>query len=209
MLSLIRSLALFATLSAAPFAFADNILPNPGFESGQEGWATFVPPAHEGAKVLWIVANEDPHSGAACAMMKSDEPVRWALNSKRGVKVLPGEKYRVQAWVKYAKDVKIEQGHPGAYIRVTLIEVTGQSTADPLGHIHIGLAGVARNASVGKLFMPQLPSGWQKIDAVIEIPANTGTVGIALFSQGVTGAISWDDVSFELVDAKTPLSQVL
>ena len=205
MLSLIRSLALLATVSVASFVHADNVLPNPGFESGQDGWVSWVPPAHEGAKVQWIVANEDPHSGAACAMMKSEEPVRWALSSKQINQVLPGEKYRIQAWVKFSKDTKIEQGAPGAYVRLTL----GQSVTDPLGHIHVGLAGVARSPSMGKLIVPQLPSGWQKIDAVIEIPANTSTVTISLLSHGVTGAISWDDVSFELVDSKTPLSKVL
>jgi len=209
MFSLIRSLALFATVSVAPFVYADNPLPNPGFELGQDGWASFVPPAHAGAKVQWIIANEDPHSGAACAVMKSDEPVRWALSSKRSVQVLPGEKYRIQGWVEFAKDVKIEQGNPGAYIRVTLLEALGKSATDPLGNIHVGLAGVARNPSVSKLFVPQLPSGWQKIDAVVEIPANISSVAIALFSHGITGAISWDDVSFELVDPKTPLSKVL
>ena len=207
MFSLIRSLALFATFFAAPILHAENLVQNPGFESGQDGWVSFVPPAHEGAKVQWIVANnEDPHSGTACAMMKSEEPVRWALSSKRSYQVLPGEKYRIQGWFKFSKDTKIEQGAPGAYVRLTL----GQSITDPLGNnIYIGLAGVARNPSVGKLFVPQLPAGWQKIEAVIEIPANTSSVDFALFSHGVTGAISWDDVSFELVDSKTPPSKVL
>ena len=206
MLSLIRSLALLAAISVAPLLHAENLVPNPGFEDGQDGWVLFVPPINEGAKVQWVVVNDDPHSGAACLSMKSDEPIRWAVSSKKAFKVSPGEKYRVQAWVKYSKDAKIEPGAPGANIRVTLVKL---SPSDPLGHIHVGLAGVVRSSSVRKLNVPQLPSGWQKIEAVIEIPADNDLVDLSLFSQGVAGTMFWDDVSFELVDPNTPLSKVL
>ncbi|MFZ4776063.1 MAG: hypothetical protein ACOYM3_11895 [Terrimicrobiaceae bacterium] len=207
----VRSLALLASISIAPILRAENHVQNPGFEDGIEGWRLFLPPPHEGANVQWTAVNDDPHSGAACLSMTIDEPIRCAIPTKRSFKVLPGEKYRVQAWVKFAKDARIEPGNPGAYIRATLFEDRGQSTTDPLGNIHIGLNGdVARSPSTGQLNVQQLPAGWQKIEAVIEIPANdTESLDVALFSQGVTGTVFWDDVAFELVDPKTPLTKVL
>ena len=206
----IRPLVFVAAISAVPFVHAENLLPNPGFESGQEGWGLFIPADDTGAPVEFSVTKDDPHSGAASGVLKIEEPRRYGITCQKSFPVSPGEKYRLQAWVKFSKDARLEKNFPAAYIRATVSDAARLELPDGLGHIHIGLAGeVARSPSVAKLAVPGLPSGWRKIDAVIEIPPDTAYLGFTLFDHGVVGTVFWDDVLFELVDPNTPLSKVL
>jgi hypothetical protein len=126
------------------------------------------------------------------------------------VKTSPEERYRVRGWIKFSKDAQLAGDFPVAYIRETLFERMGVPPPNPLGNIHIGLTGdVARQPSIKKLGVPQLPPGWQKIEAVIEIPPDCFLMCLALTVHGVVGTVCWDDVSVELVPAETPLSKVL
>ncbi len=210
MFTLSRSLALLVTIFSVTLVHAENLLPNPGFEADQEGWGLFLPADDNGAPVEFSVTQQEPRTGSASGILKTEEPRRYAITAKKSFTVSPGEKYRIQAWVKFSKDARLEGEHPAAYIRATLAEASRLDIPDPLGHIHIGLTGdVVRNPLVGKLGVPQLPSGWRKIEAVVEIPPDTAFLGVSLFVHGVVGTIFWDDVSFELVDPKTPLSKVL
>lgn len=208
MFSITRSLPLLVTLAAVTLAHANNFVENPGFEAGQKGW--LVPTTQEYANHPWDIAEEDPHSGGACASLTSEEPGRYAIGAEQTHKVLQGERYRIEAWVKFSKDARLEGDFPVAYIRATLTEASRLDISDPLGHIHVGLlGGVARSPSVGKLGVPELPSGWRKIEAVIEIPPDAAFLQLNLFVHGVVGTVFWDDVSFESVDAGTPLSKIL
>src|SRR5690606_57220 len=83
-----------------------NLISNPGFEDGKKEWGLFVPSAHEGMYSEFIVSSEDPHSGAACAEMRADQPIRYALTAFGGKKhaVVPKERYRISAWVRFSDD---------------------------------------------------------------------------------------------------------
>ena len=190
---------------------AENLVQNPGFETGEEGWVLGIPPEHEGSAATWAIDSADPHSGASVAVMKTDEPIRWSIATKKAWPVNPGEKYRVMAWVKLGEDAKMTNHDARAYIRLTLLDSSSKlAISDPQGHLHIGLSGdVARNQSVFKLRVPELSVGWQKIEGVVEIPPETVFAGLNLFVHGVTGTIHWDDASLELVSDTTPLSKVV
>jgi len=205
-----RVAVVLAALSLGPLLYADNLIKNPGFETELENWKLVVPPEHEGAQVDLAVTKEDPHSGMASASLKVEEPVRCSVGSTVYVKTSPDERYRVRGWIKFSKDAQLAGDFPVAYIRETLFERMGAPPPGPLGNIHIGLTGdVARQPSIPKLGIPQLPSGWQKIEAVIEIPPDCFLMCLALTVHGVVGTVYWDDVSVELVPVETPLSKVL
>ena len=206
----LKILMVASAVSSTPMLRADTLIANPGFESGEEEWVLFIPPEHVGAPVEWTIANDESQSGAASASVKSGEPVRFALSSKKVISVAPGEKYRIRAWLKFSKDAEISGDGPVAYIRATLSEASKLDIADALGHFHIGLTGdVARNPAVQKLAVLQVPKGWRKIEAVIEIPDGAALMGLNLFTHGVTGTVYWDDVSVELVPPQTQLSRVI
>ena len=210
MVPTIRLLIAAYSIMSIPLLCADNLIANAGFESGEEEWVLFIPPEHEGAPVEWKIGTDESQSGAASASVQAGEPVRFALSSKKVFSVTPGEKYRIRAWIKFSNDAEILGNLPVAYIRATLSEASKLDITDALGHFHIGLTGdVARNPAVQKLAVPQVPKGWRKIEAVIEIPDDVALMGLNLFTHGVTGTAYWDDVSVELVPPETRLSRVI
>ncbi len=206
-----RSLSLLAGLAVAglaycPSAKAENLIPNPSFESGAAGWVLFIPKDAEGKVQPLQIVQTDVHSGTAAAAITVADGARTGITSKP-VNVKPGEKYRISAWVKFTDNVQFKAGSVGAFLRATLMETPGKDIADPAGHMHIGLKGtVARNPDVGKLGVSELPKQWTKLEAVIEIPAGTGVLLPTVFVMGVTGTVLIDDVNLELVPAATPLS---
>jgi len=195
---------------SSPLLRAENLIANPGFEFGEEKWALFIPPEHVGVPVELTIVSDESQSGAASVSVHAGEPIRFAIGAKKSLSVARGERYRIRAWIKFSKDAEITGEGPVAYVRAKLAESSNLDIADALGHIHIGLTGdVARNPSVQKLAVPELPTGWRKIEAVIEIPDTAVLMGINLFLDGVTGTVFWDDISVELVSPRTPLSRMI
>lgn len=211
MLKFSLPIALIATLSAVTVVRADNLVLNPGFESGKQEWVLFVPSEFQGTALEWDMVEESPHDGAVSMSMTSGEPARWALGSMKRIPVAPGEKYRLSAWVRFGKGSELVGSAPAAYIRLVLQNAESQDISDPLLHIHIGLNGdVARSNALAKLHPTELPGeGWHKIEGIVAIPQETATVRINLFVEGVKGTVYWDDVSLELVPPETELSPVL
>jgi hypothetical protein len=186
---------------------ADNLVPNPGFESGDDGWQIFVPAASKEASPGFLVVSENPHTGANCAKLSATAPDRYAISSKSSIPVTAGEKYRLSAWVRFSDSVPTQPGAPAAYIRAGLFASPTEDNPDPKGHMHIGLDGtMARNTEVGKLAVSKLPVSWQKIEGVIEIPQGVTLLGVSLFVHGFAGSVYWDDVSVEKVPASTAVS---
>jgi len=211
MLKFALSFALVSTFCAVPLVRADNLVVNPGFESGKQEWVLFVPQQFQGAELTWDMVQESPHEGAVSMSMNSGEPARWALGSVKRITATPGEKYRISAWVKFGKGAEFSGNAPAAYLRLVLHDSAMQDIPDPKLHIHVGLNGeVARSDALTKLNVNELPGeGWHKIEAVVEIPDQTASVRINLFAEGVKGTVYWDDVSLELVPAETELSSVV
>jgi hypothetical protein len=208
-----RSLYFFA---AAALAYvqplhADNLLNNPGFESGKSEWQACLPTDNKQAMVEWNVARSNPRNGGACAVLKSGEPVRWGISYRKSLIVTPGERYQIAGWVRFTNDDRNIGKEPLAYIRLLLRQPPGVAlAANNQGHLHVGLTGdVARSRSVNNLRTEKLPEEWTQVKAVIEIPPGIGLVGIQPITDDFVGTAYWDDFSFEPVPPGTPLSRIL
>ena len=199
--------AAFLAFSAA--ANAQNLAPNPGFESGLSGWNLFVPKESQGkAQPLQITAT-DVHSGTGALAVTVADGARVGIGTK-AINVKPGEKYRFAAWVKFGDNVQIKPGTPGVYFRATLLEAQDKDISDPLKHMQIGLSGkMARSPFTGKLAPTELPKQWTKLEGVIEVPAGVNIIGPSLFLEGISGTVSFDDIVIELVPPATPLSPIV
>jgi hypothetical protein len=199
-----------ALVLGTPAALADNAIENPGFEAGKEKWGPFIPSESQGIQLKWDVSATEPHGGTMAAEMASGEAARWVLTPSERIPVNPGEKYRVTAWVRFGEGAQLVGNAPAAYVRLVLSDAAKQDIPDPMLHLHLGLAGdVVRSTAIARINVPDLPTGWQKIEGVIEVPPDVALIGLNLVVHGVVGTTYWDDVSFELVPAETPLSPVL
>lgn len=203
--------------AGGPTPEAKNRIANPGFESSSADWKLFLAPRTDSGpsqQPVFEVVNDTKHTGNASARLTSDVGERYALKATGpAVDVAPGQRYRVSAWVHFDENAHLAQeGRPGAYIRLTLSQVSGKDIDDPLLHMHICLNGkAARSPAINKgvCNIYTLPKGWQKLEGVVEIPAGTKTITPELYVHGVVGAVNWDDVEMVEVSKSAPLSQMI
>ena len=193
-----------------------NRIANPGFESGKSEWKLFSASKVEtgpSEQPTFEVAEDNVHGGKASARMTSANGDRCGLKSDGpALGVSSGQRYRVSAWVRFADDARLVQNLPGAYIRLTLSQANGKDIDDPQLHIHICLNGkIARSLIVykGRCNIYQIPTGWQKLEGVVQIPVGTSNVTPELYLHGVSGSVNWDDVEMVEVAASTPLSKMI
>jgi hypothetical protein len=199
-------------LGLAPQCLAENLVNNPGFEEKLAGWDAYRPGPAENEALEFGSDSKDPHEGAYAARMESTAPVRWALVSKRSIPVEPGEKLRVEGWVRCDAGAELEPNLPGVYISWQFSDKDwiNLGMEEPEGPANfIGLwDGVARWDMLKELQPAELPGKWTKISAVVEAPPNAAylsSLGGAVW--GVKGVVYWDDFSVERVDAATPLTE--
>jgi len=199
----------FAGLAYCTPANAQNLVPNPGFESGNTGWGLFVPKESQGKVQPLQLTQTDVHGGTSALAVTVTDGARVGIGTKP-INVKPGEKYRFTAWVKFGDNAQYKPGSPAVYFRATLLEAPDKDIADPLKHIQIGLAGtVARSPYTAKLSPTELPKGWTKLEGVFEVPPTVNIIGPSLFLEGTSGTVYFDDISIELVPASTPLSRIV
>lgn len=195
-------------------ALADNLIPNPGFESGMDGWEVFLGPEFRSTGAVYEGKVQEGvfHEGSAAVALNTDVPIRYGISStaKNPIPVDGGARYKVTGWVKFSDDAVLQPNRGSVYLRLALLDAPGHATEDPLGNIHIGLDGkVARTPDVAKLVCHEIPRDWQKIEAVVDIPEGQNYVVMGLFADRISGTAYWDDISLERVEKDTPLSPVL
>jgi hypothetical protein len=182
---------------------AENAIPNGGFELGTAGWSAFVPDESKAKNCRFDVVHDNPHGGASCAVLASDDFARHAVGVKP-IPVQPGEHYRVSAWVRADSKAVVKPGGAGFVLRLTL------HGSDSASSTNLNLVlGNRINLSHTPPPSDPLPSVWTKTEAIIAVPAAISSIGVDLFVHYAKGAIYVDDVSFEKVDssvAATPLS---
>ncbi len=204
-----------AALLAHPAFAAKSLLKGEGFETGEQEWKIFLPLEHNGSagavKFEIVKDAKEAHDGKAFAELTSTEPIRWGINP--GMKdVKEGKRYRISAWVKFSKDARMTKpGAASVFIRATLHNAAGQDLVeDSIVHFHIGLNGkVTGVKNTSQLAVPQLPTRWEQIEAVVEIPQGAAKVNLVLFINGIIGTVYWDDVVFEEVPNSTPVTRIL
>jgi hypothetical protein len=196
-------------MSGVLCAAADNLIQNPGFEEGSSGWSLFVPKQYAADKVEFETGGGDAYAGSGSAVVNAERPIRYALTTETKIPVSPGEKFRVRGRLKFGEGASFAGLVPGAYIRLTLLRTPRSDIDDPRGHYHVGLDGrVCWSRALGDLSRTEAPSGWQAIDAVVEIPDGCNLVSLGLFSEGVSGPVQWDEIAFERVPDDTAAAPV-
>jgi len=180
------------------------LIPNGGFEEGITNWGIFVPDEAKDANCRFDVVSTNPHSGANCVRLQSDDYARFSIGSAL-LPVQPGEHYHVSVWVRADPAAHVLLKTPGFAIRLYLRQGNGDAEG---GHLFIGLGNrVSRNTppdAVSKTF----PTTWTQISAVVEIPPGVDAMGPGLFCWRTKGAIYADDFSIEKVDASTALTPI-
>ena len=93
MIRYLFSCVLFSLLAAITPAFADNnLVTNPGFENGTEGW--------EGRSCKIEAVTTPVHSGTKCAKVSERTDVWQGIKQSLLGKVQNGKTYKVSAWVR-------------------------------------------------------------------------------------------------------------
>ena len=221
-LNLRSTLAVFCLASMSALHAGDpvheerNRIANPGFESGRSDWKLFIAPQSQtgpSQEPLFEVVEDNKHGGNASARTNSETGERYSLKADGpALEVTAGQRYHVSAWVRFGDDARLVKNLPGAYVRLTLSQADGKDIKDPLLHIHICVNGkIFRSPlfSKGRANIYQLPSGWQKLEGVIEIPASAKSVTPELYVHGVTGSVNWDDIEMVEVASSAPLSKII
>ena len=186
---------------------ADNLISNPGFESGTNGWDLFVPGESRDKKCSFLLSGSTVHSGSACAEISSEDFARFGITSQSPIPVNPGGRYRVSAWVKATPGSEVKAKTTGFFFRFELNHGNRNAFGNPL--IFIGLNGKVAVSPDGDRtpLATALPTEWTKMEAVVEIPAEgVDNMRLVVFGGYTKGSIFIDDISVEKVSGTTTLS---
>jgi hypothetical protein len=195
------ALSLLWTYAGLQSGVAQNLITDGGFESGVTGWNIFVPDESQGKNCRFDVVSTAPHSGVNCVRLQSDDYARYSIGPATGIPVKAGEHYRVTAWIRADPAALVRAKTPGLppaagfVIRLNLRQGTTDAAG---GHMFIGQGNVVTRDTPAELTAP-LPTVWTKVEAVVEIPADTDTVFPALFCWWVNGTVFVDDFAIEKV----------
>ncbi len=185
-------------------ARADSIVPDGDFESGTGSWKIWVPDESKDQNCRFDVATDNPHSGAACARLQSDDFARFAI-SPGSFPAQAGEHYRLSAWVRADSAAEIRPNSPGFVIRVMLHPASADAAPAFL------FIGPGNRVKLGNPANPTWKhlTEWTQIEAVIEIPPGVDAIAPSLFDWWAKGALFADDFSIEKVDASTPATALV
>jgi len=85
----------------------ENLLVNPGFEDGLEGWRPSLPPAAVSKNPTIAVSADAAHSGAGGLVMTCNESVRYACTPSFLAgwgSPQPGDRFNISVWVRAGGD---------------------------------------------------------------------------------------------------------
>ena len=171
------------------------------------GWRMWVPPESQAAGCSFSPMPSERLPGKMQAALESRDPARFGiLPDTRGLRVVPGERYRLTAWVKADASFKAEPGTPGVVLRATLFEFPGKDF--PGGHIFAGFKGVAIGDPTPLAGAPP-PREWAKIEATIEIPDGVTHLIYFVFVWRASGRLWVDDVSIVRVPRSSPVTTAI
>ena len=200
-------------LGLVPHCLAENLVSNAGFEQEFEGWKVFLPGNAEYEPLVCEIVSSNPHEGASAVVMNSTVPLRWALTMKDPISVEPGDKFRIEAWVRVDPNATIEPKLPGLYASYWFAdsawEQIGKEDPSSPGTFFGLWDGMARWDDLKNLAPDKLPGKWTKISAVVQAPPDAKLLKFSINVWGITGKVYWDDISVERVDAFTLVTKTL
>lgn len=200
---------LAASLLPAAQAQENNILKNGDFESPLGGnWSFRFPPGGAESSDCSFELCSEGREGSQAGKLSGTTPVRFgAVQSPRCFTPVPGQHYRISAWVRAGDDFQAQPGTPGFVMRVSIFADLGTIDAER-GLFYVGLDNKTARTSDTSVFSGQeIPKEWTKIEGVFDMSADAASINVCLFMWNATGSVYVDDVVLEEVDASTPLSQ--
>lgn len=185
----------------------DNLLANGGFEEGSRAWSIFAPPDAQGADAKLDTSGEGAHEGGLAGVMSCTAPVRFAIvNFVKEVDFIPGDRYRVSAWVKAGADFQAEAGSPGFVLRVSMFTDATGSQGGSEGLFYVGLNGAVKGPDTSAFRDQGVPTEWTKVEGVFEVVPDTVKMNACAFIWKGSGSLYVDDFRLEPVAKTTPLS---
>jgi len=184
-------------LSTAGMVFEPNLLPNPGFEAGLDGWREVQSSGAHGT-----LTDASARSGSRALELSggSEDESAWAAWAADPVAISPGQRLRVGAWWMSPEGFLVEdsgtapalqleqwrrrQGHTGLYVQWL------DGSGAPLGDPQLAVA-LHTNCST-----------WRLIRRELVVPEGAFTVRVILGAKLLGETVLVDDVS--LVAATEP-----
>jgi len=196
----ILSTCLFTGFCLTASLSAQNLLTNTGFERGMMNWVTFIPAESVAQAPVLEIAKGSAHTGTSALRLTSTTSSRFAVGNYPWIPVVTGERFRVSAWYRIEPGAVAKVGLPGFVMRVNFKQ-EGAPAGTPTKHLYVGPSGVISTGVEPKMVVPALPTEWTRIEAVVEVPADTNSMSVNFFSWGLTGAVLVDDALIEKVAA--------
>jgi hypothetical protein len=179
--SLLRSfrIAFFVTTLAVlltVLVFADtqeaNLIVNPGFEDGLEGWSR----GFGAAGVVHDLDTAVHYSGSASLKLSSADSTYRGCMYQDISGFEPGHKYKMR-WRRRTEEVSVP-GPWGAFVRISVFNEDGL-----IGSSHY----VGRQEDGTRQ--------WETVEYVFEVPIDAIRIRVELFLDRATGTVWWDDLA--------------
>lgn len=156
-----------------------NLINNPGFENGTEGWSNpYVPSGEADSSVVTNIFR----SGEASMQLKTETASsRIFVNMTPRLSVEPGEIYRLSGWIK----TSLENESGSAHFRAQFKGSDGANIAQG----HLIYSGRVRG-----------DNDWTFIELMITIPDQTAYLAVELSLENSEGTVWWDDLELYYVD---------
>lgn len=175
-----------------------NLLANSGFEEGETAWSLWIPQDEDEKNPRWSVTTEGVHGGKAAAEMAADVQARYALQSEE-LKVVPGQKYKLSAWVRAEPRADGHRKTPGVMVRLLFLDVTGRGLDEE--SLYVTRDGTAiGQKELSEFANRDLPKDWVQIEEEFTVPGNASSLRVQLFSWVMGGKLYWDDLQLTPLD---------
>lgn len=150
----------------------ENLLGNPGFENGAEGWKRIEPP-------VWKIVEGEGYDGTKALVWENDDPKCYVYPAGE-IKLEPGRIYHFTALVK-TDSIKNGKVQVGIEWSNTQGKWSGGSYASPVDDNGM------------------LKDGWVRYEATtVPMPSDVGEAGLlAVMTKGSVGRVRFDDFTFE------------
>lgn len=154
-----------------------NLLANPGFEAGEEGWERRTPDSADRALSVTPEATRSGEAGARIVNhAKTDS--RWRQGSGRTLAAEPGAVMRLSGWI------RTDLGPDGyAALRLYAMDEEGEITAQPTSRPVVG------------------KTDWTRSNVSLTVPANAKYLMAYLELVGAVGTADYDDLELVLLRA--------
>lgn len=189
--------------ASAASALAQNVVRDPGFEEGLNGWnQPYIPADSKNRGCTATVVAENPYAGRYCLRMESEDEGRVSISPKgMPLAVVPGQRYKLSLRVRAGELFVPEKGQPGFLVRIELTERKKTSSiisVDWKGQMKV----LAPASPVVGFSAEPIPRQWTHVETTFAIPENIDEMRLGIFLWRATGQLFVDDVVLERIPTR-------